>query len=127
MKKSLLEHINITVSDPDATAKMLGDIFDWHIRWSGPSMDNGRTVHVGDDDRYLALYSVGHPQKSEISNYAMLNGLNHIGVLVDDLDAIEKKVIAAGFTPHSHQEYEPGKRFYFHDRDGIEYEIVTYL
>ena len=34
-----LEHVNMTVSDAEATAKMLQQLFDWHIRWQGPTMD----------------------------------------------------------------------------------------
>jgi catechol 2,3-dioxygenase-like lactoylglutathione lyase family enzyme len=52
--------------------------------------------------------------------------LNHIGVQVDDLDATEARVIAAGLLPFSHADYEPGRRFYFLDPDGIEYEVVSY-
>lgn len=30
--KTFLEHLNVTVPDPKATAQMLVEIFDWHIR-----------------------------------------------------------------------------------------------
>lgn len=46
---------------------------------------------------------------------------------VEDLDAVEAKVIAAGYEPHNHGDYEPGRRFYFHDENGLEYEVVSYL
>ena len=52
--------------------------------------------------------------------------LNHVGIQVDDLDAVERRVIAAGLVPFSHGDYEPGRRFYFIDWDGIEFEIVSY-
>ena len=52
--------------------------------------------------------------------------LNHIGVEVDDLDAPEARVIAAGLRPFSHADYEPGRRFYFLDPGGVEYEVVRY-
>ena len=52
--------------------------------------------------------------------------LNHIGVEVDDLAAIEAKVLAAGLRPFGHDTYDPGRRFYFLDPDGIEYEVVSY-
>jgi hypothetical protein len=52
--------------------------------------------------------------------------LNHIGVVVEDLNAAEARVIAAGFMPRSHTDYEPGKRFYFDDHDGIEFEVISY-
>ncbi len=49
-----------------------------------------------------------------------------MGIVVDDLDAVEQRVIAAGLTPTNHDDYEPGRRFYFDDPDGIEFEIVSY-
>jgi predicted enzyme related to lactoylglutathione lyase len=47
-------------------------------------------------------------------------------VVVDDLDAVEARVAAEGYTAHTHMDYEPGRRFYFDDRDGIEFEVVSY-
>lgn len=52
--------------------------------------------------------------------------LNHLGVLVDDLDDTERRVVSAGLTPFNHGDYEPGRRFYFFDPDGIEYEVISY-
>ena len=126
MEAARFEHINVTVSDPKKTAAMLMDLFSWHIRWEGASMDNGYTVHVGTDAQYLALYATGKPQKSREENYKTVNGLNHIAMVVDDLDDIATRVQKAGFKPHNFGHYEPGHRFYFHDHDGIEYEIVSY-
>ena len=53
-------------------------------------------------------------------------GFNHIAVTVDDIDAMEAKVAAAGYEPRAHGDYEPGRRFYFYDHDGIEFEVVQY-
>ena len=47
----------MTVADPDATAEMLIDLFGWKVRWSGDAIYGGRTVHVGGDDDYIAVYS----------------------------------------------------------------------
>lgn len=121
-----LEHTNFTVSDTDATAKWMCDLFGWHIRWAGASKDKGRSIHVGTDTHYLALYSPGAPGKATDNNYKTIGGLNHIAVVVDDIDAMEARVRDAGFTPGSHADYEPGRRFYFDDHDGIEYEVVSY-
>jgi len=52
--------------------------------------------------------------------------VNHFGILVDDLDAAEQRILKAGYKTHSHQTYDPGSRFYFHDHDGIEWEVVSY-
>ena len=46
-------------------------------------------------------------------SYTTRGGLNHLGITVDDLDATEARVTAAGFVPRSHADYEPGRRFYF--------------
>ena len=118
-----IEHVNVTVSDPDATAALLETIFGWHVRWSGAARDNGRTVHVGSEDQYLALYA---PPGDEPRQYPKGEPLNHVGIEVADLDATEAKVIEAGFKPFFHADYEPGRRFYFLDRDGIEFEVISY-
>ena len=127
MAKAVLEHINMTVSDPNKTAEMLSDLFGWKIRWSGASLNGGHTVHVGNDDDYVALYSVGKPRAlNDAENYRLAGAVNHLGILVDDLAAAEKRILEYGIKTHSHQTYEPGSRFYFHDHDDIEYEVVSY-
>ncbi len=125
MTTATLEHVNITVSDPEKTAAMLGELFGWKVRWSGPAKDGGVTYHVGNDENYIAIYSKGG-HASPGDSYATPGGLNHIGIVVDDLDATEARVKAAGFTTHSHADYEPGRRFYFNDLDDIEIEVVSY-
>jgi len=45
---------------------------------------------------------------------------------VDDLDSVEAKVITHGLMPFNHGDYEPGRRFYFFDDNGIEFEVVSY-
>ncbi len=122
-----LEHTNYTVTDPDKTAAWMCDLFDWQVRWTGGSREVGYSVHVGTEDRYLALYV---PKDSALNpredNYTTNGGLNHIAVVVDDIAAMRDRVIKAGFVPGEHFDYEPGQRFYFFDHDGIEYEVVQY-
>ena len=126
MARIALEHVNITVSDPAATARLLQDVFGWEIRWSGPAKLDGHTIHVGEKDTYLAIYAKGDRAAPGVDTYETVGGLNHIGVVVDNLDAVEQKVLAAGLKTHSHADYEPGRRFYFHDPDGIEFEVASY-
>lgn len=127
MAASFLEHVNVTVSDPAATARMLCDLFGWRIRWQGDSIYGGQTAHVGSDTSYIACYSIGGalPQQAGAS-YHTRGGLNHIAVVVDDLDAAEARVKARGLEPRAHADYDPGRRFYFEDPDGIEFEVVSY-
>ncbi|WP_170474866.1 VOC family protein [Ruegeria arenilitoris] len=121
-----LEHTNFTVRDPQATAAWMKDVFDWKVRWEGPAIAGGYTVHVGSQHTYLALYAPNNPKTTGESSYDIVGGLNHVGVLVEDIDAMEAKVRKAGFEPRNHADYEPGKRFYFDDDDGIEFEVIQY-
>lgn len=125
MAQPRIEHVNVTVSDPDRAARMMETIFGWEKRWEGPSMSGGRTIHIGTKDHYVALYT-GRDVAYTADDFLKGRPLNHIGVLVDDLDATERRVVEAGLTPFNHGDYEPGRRFYFFDPDGIEYEVVSY-
>lgn len=126
MTEVLLEHVNMTVSDPDRTASMLRDLFGWRVRWSGGSKAGGYSVHVGTGARYVALYRPSGAVAEPGDSYSRAGAVNHIGVLVEDLAAAEARVLEHGIKTHSHQTYDPGSRFYFHDADGIEYEVVSY-
>jgi catechol 2,3-dioxygenase-like lactoylglutathione lyase family enzyme len=117
-----LEHVNLTVSNAAQMVALLSDLCDWHIRWEGPSMNNGHTVHIGSDETYLELYT--NDQAS--GGYGKGQPLNHVGLQVEGLDAAEKIVTGAGLKPFGHDDYEPGQRFYFFDWDGIEFELVSY-
>ena len=125
MSSPRIEHVNITVADPERTSALMETLFDWRVRWSGPAQNGGMTIHVGSDEHYVALHRPG-----KIGRVAEVFGkgrpLNHIAIEVDDLEATEARVVAAGLKPFSHADYEPGRRFYFLDLDGIEYEVVSY-
>jgi catechol 2,3-dioxygenase-like lactoylglutathione lyase family enzyme len=122
MSTGRLEHANLTVSQPDRSARLLEDLLGWHERWRGPARNGGETIHVGGDVDYIALYT----DRRERERYAKGAPLNHVGLLVDDLDTAERVVAAAGLTPFNHGDYAPGRRFYFMDWDGIEFEVVSY-
>lgn len=123
MPNGFLEHANITVSDPDRSATLLQSLCGWHERWRGQSQLGGWTIHVGNERDYIAVYT---KDKHVTQRFTKGAPLNHIGLVVDDLDAAEIVVAQAGLTPFSHADYEPGGRFYFLDWDGIEFEIVSY-
>ncbi len=125
MTEPRIEHVNVCVSDPERAARLMESLFGWHVRWQGAAASGGRTIHVGSDDHYLALYTRRGGGYSA-DDFAKGQPLNHIGVAVDDLAAVEAKVRAAGLRPFGHDDYDPGRRFYFLDPDGIEYEVVSY-
>ena len=122
MSAAALEHVNVTTSSAKETADLLCSVFGWRVRWQGPAKSGGRSIHVGTEGAYVALYT---PPADALSSPGE-GQPNHVGLLVDDLEAIELKVIAAGYTPFNHGNYEPGRRFYFHDRGGVEFEVVSY-
>ncbi len=128
MAQVVLEHINFTVRDAQATAEELCSLFDWKVRWHGDGLDGqGTTYHVGSEDTYLAVYApTEEASASDADNYTTQKGLNHIGLVVPDIDAMERRVKDAGYEPGPQWDYEPGRRFYFFNRDGIEIEIVSY-
>jgi catechol 2,3-dioxygenase-like lactoylglutathione lyase family enzyme len=122
MPNGKLEHANVTVSDPGRSSALLQSLLGWRERWRGPAQNGGETIHVGDDDAYVAFYTNGQPRP----RYSKGQPLNHLAFTVDDLDGAERVVIEAGLEPFGHDEYDPGRRFYFFDWDGIEFEIVSY-
>ena len=123
MSAARLEHVNITVSDPERSARFLGEFLEWHERWRGPAINHGWTIHLGSDTDYIALYTPGAPQTERFDKGLPLN---HVGLLVDDLERAKRVVRNAGFQVWGEADYEPGQRFYFFDWDGIEFEVVNY-
>ena len=122
MPQGTMEHANLTVSDIERSSDLFQKLLSWRERWRGEAMNGGETIHVGDERSYLALYTDRLPHV----RFAKGAPLNHVGFTVDDLDAAERVVVEAGLEPFNHADYEPGRRFYFFDWDGIEFEVVSY-
>ncbi|MBX9731052.1 MAG: VOC family protein [Sphingomonas sp.] len=85
-----------------------------------------RSVHGRTQRWALQSSNISRPTDDVGTRFEKGVPFNHVGVQVDDLDAVEARVLAQGLTPFAHDDYEPGRRFYFFDPDGIEYEIVSY-
>ena len=120
-----LEHANVTVTNPEQTAQRLIDLFNWNIRWSGAAMNQGHTIHVGTKDCYLALYT--HKDTIEANSNGLNAGhLNHLAVVVDDIEQASNQAYRLGLEPFNFGEYQPGKRFYVMIDKDLELEVVSY-
>jgi len=123
MSTARLEHVNISVVNAERTATFLEKLTGWQRRWEGAAANGGYTIHLGNEEAYLAI----HTNQSVRGTFPKGAPMNHIGIAVRDLDAAQAKVQAEGLKPFNHGEYEPGPRsFYFIDADGIEFEVVSY-
>lgn len=123
MPSARLEHVNISVSDAERSAAFFTQLCGWHERWRGSAIDDGFSIHLGTEAQYIVFYT---PPRGVSTRFAKGMPLQHVGIEVDDLAAAEQIVIAAGLEPFNHADYEPGRRFYFYDWDGIEFEVVSY-
>ncbi|MGI3163440.1 VOC family protein [Pseudooceanicola sp. 200-1SW] len=127
-----LQHANITVDDPDATAHWLCNVFGWEVQWRGSGIEVGRTVHVGTSDSYIALFTFGGPNAPRPARYRTRGMLNQLSVLTEEaIEAVEARVANAGFEPFNHRATGQGatgagRRFSFLDNDGIEWEVASH-
>ena len=121
-----LEHVNVTSPNPQKTSNWMQKVFGWTILWEGETQNGGYSIHVGNPDYYIAIYKPGVKISPYQRSYSLAGHVNHIGIVVDDLNEIETRVKSAGFHPHMHAVYEPGRRFYFYDDTGLEIEVVSY-
>ncbi len=126
MTANYLEHVNITVKNPEDSAELLCRLFDWYIRWQGESLDVGRTVHVGNDTSYIAFYTQPDAVENGCESYATMRMTNHLAIVVDEFYLIRERVMEEGLKMGEIHLYEPGKRFYFFTPDNLEIEVVKY-
>ncbi|SDR86278.1 Glyoxalase/Bleomycin resistance protein/Dioxygenase superfamily protein [Polaribacter sp. KT25b] len=125
-----IEHVNITVPDIDAAVSFLQIIApDFKIKKDEKPINDKRWMHIGNDEFYFALQEAPiatHPIKP---NQTYINyGFNHIGLVVNNIDKIEKKLIKSGYQKGIDTPKETfRKRIYYFDNAGFEWELVEYL
>jgi catechol 2,3-dioxygenase-like lactoylglutathione lyase family enzyme len=124
-----LDHANLVVRDLEGTLRFLGTAFpDFRVRGQGPDGSGGRWVHFGNDVCYVALQQARHDPAEPWVPYAGRPGLNHLGIEVDDVDALRARMRAAGYVDSTVPNAHPHRRrVYFHDAEGNDWEFVEYL
>jgi catechol 2,3-dioxygenase-like lactoylglutathione lyase family enzyme len=119
-----LEHVNMSVADLEQTITFYEKLLGLQVRWRGTTPSGLPAAHIGDERHYLALFEIGERERTE-ADYGQL-GLNHFGFVVDDLDEAKRKLASLDVEPTMEAAYEPGRRLYFLDPNGVEVELVQY-
>jgi catechol 2,3-dioxygenase-like lactoylglutathione lyase family enzyme len=89
-----LEHIGLNVADPIKAAQWYVENLGMKVLREGPPPINGRFLGDADGNMMLELY---HNPPEAVPNYAAMDPLLlHVAFLVDDVEAIRSKLIAAG-------------------------------
>lgn len=119
----ILEHIHVNVDSLALTEHFLRTALPEFIsRGGGDAPGYGPWLHIGTDSSYIAL--------TEVKGTQPMPDLRHIGLVVDDVEALIARLAAAGFEPadasaldgHPHR-----RRIYYVDGNGIDWEFVEYL
>lgn len=119
----ILEHIHVNVNSLAASRRFL-ELAVPHIvvRGGGEAAGYGPWMHIGGDRSYIAM--------TEVKGSTPPAELRHIGLLVDDADALIARLAAAGYTPADDSElntHPHRRRVYYVDANGIDWEFVQYL
>ncbi len=125
-----LEHANLTVPDIDAAIDFLQAVEPEYrvLHDSGEDADI-RWVHFGAGGSYLAL-EVPHDGNADSTLNARYQnyGINHVGLVVDDIADAKSRLEAGGYREGHIPEIHPARiRRYFYDSAGMEWELVQYL
>ncbi|MFT5481779.1 MAG: catechol 2,3-dioxygenase-like lactoylglutathione lyase family enzyme [Halieaceae bacterium] len=125
-----IEHLNLVVKDiPAALSFYQGAFPHWKVRESGEGLWSGKPrkwVHFGDDHQYLTFNDNGVGEARGLGGHQP--GLAHFAFVITNLDALIKRMEAAGFSVDKDGADEQWrKNVYYIDSDGFEVEFVEYL
>jgi catechol 2,3-dioxygenase-like lactoylglutathione lyase family enzyme len=123
-----MEHANLHVRHFDDAVRFLKTAFpDFYVRSESES-DGSRWMHIGTDETYIALNETSDDRSANREPYDGKPGINHLGYEVDDVDALQERLVAAGFRDSTYPNSHPHrKRVYFYDADGNDWEFVQYF
>jgi glyoxylase I family protein len=91
-----LEHIGLNVADPIKAAQWYVDNLGMKVLREGPAPAHTRFLSDAGGNMMLEIY---HNPPEAVPNYAAMDPLLlHVAFMVDDVDAIRRKLLAAGAT-----------------------------
>ena len=125
-----LEHANMTVPDLDAAIRFLKTVDpDFVVRHRAISERGYTWAHVGNEQCYIALQEP-HPGSDANRKQRPYEdiGVNHLGWAIDDLDAVDTRLLEAGYERVFDEIYghEYRRSVYFYDDAGFEWELNEY-
>ncbi|WP_428772960.1 VOC family protein [Vibrio sp.] len=123
-----VEHANITVSNLEQTLQFIQTALpEFKIRHQGKN--DQRWCHIGTDSSYLAIQEQGPADKPPGQSTPYYDiGINHIGIVVEDVSEIEQRLLKQGYRQNPQGADETfRRRIYFFDSDGIEWEFIQYF
>jgi catechol 2,3-dioxygenase-like lactoylglutathione lyase family enzyme len=129
MNPVMLEHLNLTVDNLEATTRfILTALPSWRVRGQGEMDWYGKRIawrHVGDDNFYLALQEGGEGATPHWGSHQL--GAKHVGLVVPDVAALVQRLTEAGF-PLDHWGADVPTRLsaYLLAPGGFQFEFVEY-
>ena len=119
----ILEHIHLGVKNLAKTEAFLSAALpEFSRRGSGYAEGYGNWVHIGEADNYIAL--------TECDVELDHKFLRHVGLVVEDIDAVVRRLEASGHSPSDASALDSHpfrRRVYYRDDNGIHWEFVQYL
>lgn len=119
----MLEHIHVNVRSLKVTEQFLRvAVPELQVRGGGHAEAFGHWIHFGDEERYLAF--------TESASAESMSSLRHIGLVVDDLDALIDRLSTAGIEPSDDSAltgHPYRRRVYYRDGNSMDWEFVEYL
>lgn len=119
----ILEHIHVSVASIEATEQFLKlAVPEYCPRGGDVDPNYGRWLHIGTATNYIAL--------TEVEGAKPIAGLRHIGMVVEDINALINRLQMAGIEPSDASaldEHPHRRRVYYCDDNGLDWEFVEYL
>lgn len=130
MTTATLEHVNLTVNDLQTTLRFIQTALPgWQVRGQGHMDWFGKPIqwlHVGTASQYLALQSGGDSQALDWQGHQ--TGVKHVGLVVDDLEAVVARLNEAGFAlDHWGGSSAYRRSAYFVEPGSVQFEFMQYL
>ncbi len=125
-----IEHANITVPDIDVAIRFLKIVApDFFVRKDVKKDGEYRWAHIGNDHFYIALQEPHLAKSPTVGSVAYENsGVNHIALIVSNLDKIEQQLMREGYQKSIDTPIEKyRKRLYYYDTEGFEWELIEYF